>query len=45
MEYVEIQEIAKKWALSERSVQMLCARGRIKEVNITKACLASIAAL
>ncbi len=30
MEYVKIQEIAKKWGLSERSVQLLCAEGRVE---------------
>ena len=30
MEYVKIQEIAKKWGISERSVQLMCAEGKIE---------------
>ncbi|MBO5326945.1 MAG: hypothetical protein J6A84_02350 [Clostridia bacterium] len=30
MEYISIDEIAKKWGISSRSVQLLCAGGRIE---------------
>ena len=30
MEYLKISEAAKKWGLSERGVQALCARGKIE---------------
>ena len=30
MEYLKICEVAKKWGLSERGVQSLCAQGKIE---------------
>ena len=33
MEYLKICEVAKKWGLSERGVQALCAEGRIEGVT------------
>ena len=30
MEYLKICEVAKKWGLSERGVQALCAQGKIE---------------
>ena len=30
MDYIGIDEVAKKWGLSKRFVQLLCARGRIE---------------
>ena len=31
MEYMTIQEAAKKWCISERRIQTLCVDGRLKE--------------
>lgn len=30
MEYMTIQEVAKKWCISERRIQTLCVDGRLK---------------
>ena len=33
MEYMTVREAAKKWDISERLVQKLCAQGRIQGVK------------
>ena len=30
MEYIGISEVAKKWGLTQRNIQMLCSNGRIE---------------
>ena len=33
MKYLSVAEIAKKWGISERRVQILCSQGRIEGVS------------
>lgn len=36
MDYLNVQEIAKKWGISERAVRIYCADGRIKNAKLEK---------
>ena len=40
MEYLTIQEMARKWNLSERRLQAICASGRIEGVKKFGSCWA-----